>query len=148
MKTKPFLIGFFIFIAVFASVSFYYVATVGRPARSISAIASPDGKYKAVKLTMSHGGATPYCFDSVSVILAVYPDDFGERNKRYEVFAASCTKFASGEPSPKIEWLSPTELRIAHAVKPAGSTGSTSAKRVMNNIDVTNTVHVTFVARE
>lgn len=144
MKTKPFLIGFFIFIALFAGVSFYYVSTVGRPTRSLAALVSPDGKYKAVKLTMSHGGATPYCFDSVAVILAVYPDDFGERNKRYEVFAGPCAKFADGEPSPKIEWLSPTSLRITHAAAPAGS----SAKHVTNDIDITKVVHVTFVERE
>ena len=143
MKSKPFLIGFFVFIAVFAAISFYYVAIVGRPTRTLTAITSPDGKYKAVMLSMSHAGLTPYCFDSVAVILAVYPDDFGERNKRYEVFAGPCAKFANGEPSPKIEWLSPTQLRITHAAD-----ASTSAKRVTNDIDVTKVVHVTFVEKE
>lgn len=145
MKAKPFLIGFFVFLAAFAGVSFYYVATVGRPSRTLTAITSPDGKYKAVKLTMSHAGLTPYCFDSVAVILSVYPDDFGERNKRYEVFAGPCVKFANGEPSPKIKWLSPTALQITHATNAAGAA---SAKRVMNDIDVTNVVHVSFVGRE
>lgn len=145
MKGKPFLIGFFVFVVLFAAISFYYVATVGRPTRSLTAVTSPDGKYKAVTLTMSHGGATPYCFDSVAVILAVYPDDFGERNKRYEVFAGPCTKFADGAPSPKIEWLSPTALRITHA---ADEAGARKAKHVMNDIDVTNVVHVTFVGRD
>lgn len=143
MKGKPFLIAFFVFVAVFAAISFYYAATVGRPVRSLTALTSPDGKYKAVTLTMSHGGATPYCFDSVAVILAVYPDDFGERNKRYEVFAGPCAKFADGAPSPKIEWLTPTALRITHAVDKAGA-----GKRVTNDIDVTNVVHVTFVDRQ
>jgi len=145
VKTKPFLIAFFVFLAAFAAISFYYVATVGRPTRSIAATTSPDGKYKAVKVAMSHGGMTPYCFDSVAVILAVYPDDFGERNKRYEVFAGPCAHFANGEPSPKIEWLSPTALQITHAINAAGAG---SAKRVMNDLDVTNVVHVTFVGRE
>lgn len=145
MKGKPFLIGFFVFIAAFAAISFYYVAAVGRPTRSLTAITSPDGKYKAVTLTMSHAGLTPYCFDSVAVILAVYPDDFGERNKRYEVFAGPCAKFASGEASPKIEWLSPTMLRVTHAV---GEAETGSAKRVMNGLDVTKVVHVTFVERQ
>ena len=144
MKSKPFLIGFFVFIVVFAAISFYYVATVGQPTRTLTSIVSPDGKYKVVKLTMAHGGATPFCFDSVAVILAVYPDDFGERNKRYEVFAGPCAKFASGEPSPKIEWQSPTQLRITHAVAPATS----KTKRVTNDIDVTNVVHVTFVEKQ
>jgi hypothetical protein len=144
VKSKPFIIGSFVFLAGFAAVSFYYVAAVGRPSKTISAIPSADGKFKAVKITMSNGGATPYCFDSVAIILAVYPDDFAERNKRYEVFAGPCANFANSEPSPKIEWLSATALQITHASHPAGST---SAKRVMNNADVTNTVHVTFVAR-
>ncbi len=145
MKSKPFLIGFFIFVAVFAAISFYYVATVGRPTRSLTAVTSPDGKYKAVTLTMSHAGATPYCFDSVAVILAVYPNDFGERNKRYEVFAGPCVTFADGAPSPMIEWLSPTQLRIAHAANEAGAGKS---KHVMNDVDVTKVVHVTFVERK
>jgi hypothetical protein len=145
VKGKPFVIGFFVFVAVFAAVSFYYVATVGRTTRSLTAITSPDGKYKAVTLTMSHSGATPYCFDSVAVILAVYPDDFGERNKRYEVFAGPCVKFADGAPSPKIEWLSPTQLRITHA---ANEAGAGKVKHVMNDIDVTKVVHVTFVERK
>ena len=145
MRSKPFLIAFFVFIAVFAGISFYYVAMVGRPVRTISAILSPDGKYKAVKVTMSHAGMTPYCFDSVSIILSAYPDDFGERDKRYEMFAAACAKFADGETSPKIEWLSPTALQITHAVNAAGPT---SAKQVMNDIDVTKTVHVTFVGHQ
>jgi hypothetical protein len=144
VKSKPFLIGSFAFIVAFAAVSFYFVATVGRPSKTISAVASSDGKFKAVKTTMSNGGATPYCFDSVAVILAVYPDDFAERNKRYEVFAAPCASLADSEPSPKIEWLSARALQITHATGPAGS----SAKRIMNNADVTNSVHVTFVARE
>lgn len=144
MKSKPFLIGSLAFVVAFAAVSFYFVAAVGRPSKTISAIASSDGKFKAVKTRMSNGGATPYCFDSVAVILAVYPDDFAERNKRYEVFAAPCASFANSEPSPKIEWLSPRALQITHATGSAGS----SAKRVMNNADVTNSVHVTFVAQE
>jgi hypothetical protein len=145
VKSKPFLIGFFVFVIVFAAVSFYFVATVDRAARSISAVTSPDGKYKAVKVTLSRRGSAPYCFDSVSVILAAYPDDFGERDKRYEMFAASCAKFADGEPSPKIEWLSPDALRITHAVNAAGAA---SSKQVMRDIDVTETVHVTFAERE
>lgn len=145
MKSKPFLIGSFVFLAGFAAVSFYFVSTVGRPSKTLFAIPSSDGKFKAVKITMSNGGATPYCFDSVAVILAVYPDDFAERSKRYEVFSAPCASLANSEPSPKIEWLSATALQITHASHPAGST---SAKRIMNNADVTNTVHVTFVARD
>jgi hypothetical protein len=144
VKSKPFLIGFFVFLAAFAAVSYYFVATVGRPSKTMSATASPDGKFKAVKITMSNVGSTPYCFDSVAVILAVYPDDFAERNKRYEVFAAPCATLANSEPSPKIEWLSARALQITHATGPTGS----SAKRIMNNADVTNSVHVTFVAQE
>jgi hypothetical protein len=144
VKSKPFLIGSFAFVVAFAAVSFYFVAAVGRPSKTISAIESSDGKFKAVKTTMSNGGATSYCFDSVAVILAVYPDDFAERNKRYEVFAAPCASLADGEPSPKIEWVSARDLQITHAAGPAGS----SAKWIMNNTDVTNSVHVRFVARD
>ena len=138
MRTRPFLIGALVFVAAFAAVSFWFSAIVDKPVRTISSVKSPDGQFKAVRITVSRGGSAPFCFDSVAVILAVYPDNFAERSKKYDVFAAPCARFADGTRSPAIEWLSGTDLRITHASSPQKT----------KNTDVTKTVHVTFSARE
>jgi len=143
MNSKHFIIGFLAVVALIAAWSIYVRATVERAQRSIVAVASPDGKFKAVKITLASGGATPFCVDNIAVRLAVYPDDFDEHKNAYEVYAAPCGRFADGTPSPKIEWLSATSLRITAAPHPA------NAKNVrMKDIDITKTVHVTFVERE
>ena len=145
VKAKPFIVGFLAVVAVVAAVSVYVSVTVDKPDKSVTAFVSPDGKFKAVKLTMARGGSSPFCFDSISIILGVYPDNFAERDKAYEVYSAPCGSFANGEKSPKIEWLSNSGLQITYAVNSAGL----SAKQPsLKSIDVTKTVHVTFVARE
>ncbi|MBI2714418.1 MAG: hypothetical protein HYX37_08185 [Rhizobiales bacterium] len=140
MKAKPFIVSFLAVVAVLAAVSVYIGATVDKAAKSIAVVVSPDGKYKAVKVTMASGGTSPFCFDSVSVVFAAYPDSFAERDKPYEIYSGPCGSFANGEPSPKIEWLSGTALQITYANNPA-------KKPKLKTIDVTKTVHVTFVAR-
>jgi hypothetical protein len=145
VKTKPFVIGFLAVVAVIAAVSFYIGATIDRADKTVSALVAPDGKFKVVRVSIAGGGATPFCVVSISVLLAVYPDDFAEREKSYEVFAAPCGKFADGAPSPKIEWLSGTALQIVYA---ASSAGPATKMPRQKNIDVTRSVHVTFVAHE
>jgi hypothetical protein len=137
-KTRLPLIGALVFVAAFAAVSFWFSAAVEKPVRTITSVKSPDGQFKAVRISVSRSGGAPFCFDSVSVILAVYPDGFAERSKSYDVFAAPCARFADGTPSPAIEWLSGTELHITHASEPSKT----------ENADVTKAVHVTFTARE
>jgi hypothetical protein len=138
VKSRPILIGALAFVAVFAAASFWFSAVVEKPERTISSVTSPDAQFKAVRISVSRGGAAPFCFDSVSVILAVDPDSFAERGKSYDVFAAPCARFADGTPSPAIEWLSGTELRITHASRPQKTKGA----------DVTRTVRVTFAVRQ
>ena len=145
MRAKPLIVGFLVVLAGIAAVSVYFGAMVDKPDKSVSALTSPDGKYKAVKLTMARDGSSPFCFDSISIILAAYPDNFAERDKAYEIYSAPCDSFANHETSPKIEWLSGTALQITHSIN---ATGFTARKEKLKNIDVTKTVHVTFVAHE
>jgi hypothetical protein len=145
VRGKPLIIGFLAVVAVLTAVSIYISATVDKPEKSVTALASPDGKYKAVKLTLVAGGSSPFCFDSIAIILAAYPDNFAERDKAYEIYSGPCGTFANREPSPKIEWLSNSALQITYATSSAG----VGARKVnLKNIDVTKTVHVTFVERE
>jgi hypothetical protein len=142
VKAKPFFIGFFAVVAVLAAVSLYLSLTVDRAEKSFAAVAAPDNKYKAVKITLTRAGTPPFCVDGIAVILGVYPDDFAERDKAYEVYAAPCGRFADGTPSPKIDWLSNTALQISYA-KP-----STAKPPKLRDADVTKAVHVTFAARQ
>ena len=145
MRAKPFIVGFLVVVAGIAAVSVYFGAAVDKPDKSVAVVASPDGKYKAIKVTMAGGGSSAFCFDSISIILGAYPDNFAERDKAYEIYSGPCGNFANREPPPKIEWLSSAALQITHAINAAGA----GARKVnMKNIDVTKTVRVTFVAHE
>ena len=141
MRAKPFFIGFFAVVALLGAASIYLSLTVEPAEKSITAFAAPDAKFKAVKITLTRGGNPPFCLDSIAVILGVYPDDFAERDKAYEVFTAPCGRFAGGAPSPKIEWLSDAALQISYA-KP-----SAAKPLKLKDADVTKAVHVTFVER-
>ena len=143
MKAKTFIVGFFAAVAILAAVSFYFSRTIDKSDKTVSAIASPDGKMKAIKVTLAGGGKSPFCFDNISIVLAVYPDSVVDRQKAYEVYAAPCGKFATGAPSPKIEWLSNAALQITTAAHPFAP----NAKPIRTkNIDVTRSVHVTFLS--
>lgn len=139
MKGKPFIVSFLAVVAVLAAVSAYIGATVDKAEKAVAAFASPDGKYKAVKITMTGRGSSPFCFDSISIILGVYPDEFALTRKEYEVYAGPCGSFADRETSPKIDWLSATALQIAYA-------NNSAKKPKLKDIDVTKTVHVTFLS--
>lgn len=141
MKAKTFFIGFFAVVAVLAGVSLYLSLTVDRADKTLTAVAAPDAKYKAVKITLSGEGPPPFCIDSIAVILGAYPDNFAERDKAYLVYSGPCA--ADRAAAPKIEWLSNTALQITYA-KAAAATKSPAIK----DLDVTKTVHVTFVERK
>ena len=141
MKAKPFIVSFLAVVAVIAAFSFYLSTTVDRTEKSIVAVLSPDKKMKAVKVSLSGGGRSPFCLDSISVMLAAYPDEFADSRKEYEIYSAPCGRSANGEPLPKIEWLSATALQIGYETNPA-------KKLKMKDVDVTKSVHVTFVAQD
>ena len=143
MTAKRFIVGFLLVVAAVAAFSIYLSRIVERTETAVADVLSPDKSMKAVKLTLAGHGASPFCLDSISVMLSAYPDEFATSRKEYEVYSAPCARFASGEASPKIEWRSPTELRISYVDVPAASG---ARKRVMKTIDVTKSVHVEFVA--
>jgi hypothetical protein len=143
VRAKPFIIGFFAVVALLGAASVYLAITVEPAEKTFTAVVAPDAKFKAVKITLTRSGSPPFCLDSIAVILGVYPDDFAERDKAYEVYTAPCGRFAGGAPSPKIEWLSNTALQISYA-----KNSSTAKPPKLKDADVTKAVHVTFVARD
>ena len=70
--------------------SIYLAATTQRADKSIVAVASPDGKYKAVRLTVSGDKPVPFCVDTIAIFLSIYPDSFVASEGSYEVYAAPC----------------------------------------------------------
>ena len=143
MRAKPFLIGFLAVIVAAVAVSIYISRTVDKADKSVTAVASPDGKYKAVRISLAGGGAAPFCFDTVAIFLAIYPDSFAESDKTYEVYGAPCAAPAERAALPKIEWLSNSAVKITYAANAADT-----KKLRMQTLDASKFVHVTFVARQ
>ena len=63
---------------------------------------------------LSQGGDAPFCYSSVSVYLAVYPNDFAESEKSYQVYWAPCATPAKAADVPKVEWLAKDQLRVTY----------------------------------
>jgi hypothetical protein len=139
VKAKPFLIGLLAAMACVVAASIYIAATVNKADKSISAVASPDGKYKAVRLTISGDRPAPFCVDTISIFLSVYPDSFAASESNYEVYAAPCAPPAKRKELPKIEWLVDDAVQITYAP------GSDGTKPRMKDHDASLFVRVTFV---
>ena len=145
MKSKPFIIGLLAAIVVAASASIYLSATANRVNKTIIPFPSPDGRYKAVRVSLSHGGSAPFCFHSISIYLAVYPDSFAENEKAYQVYASPCTMPPNPGEVPKVEWLSNNAVRITYSPAPARLDQNKLRRRA---IDASKYVHVTYVERK
>lgn len=144
MKAKPFLILFFAVALGLGALSLYMYLTIEKADKSITAVVSPDKKFKAVRVTLAGGEPSPFCFDSVAVMLAVYPDEFAERNRAYEVFSGPCDAPEKRATSPKIEWKSDRTLQITYSPQ---APGFNEKKAVKKHLDVTKSVKVTFVEK-
>jgi len=144
VKAKPFLIFFFAIVVGVAAVSIYVNQTIRKADKAVAALASPDGRYKAVKVSLRRGGLRPFCFDSISVFLSVYPDSFAESEKIYEVYRAPCAPPERRAELPKLQWLSDSALQIAYAPDPSAPG---KEKPLMKALDASKFVHVTYLAQ-
>ena len=144
MSARPFLIVFFAVVVGVAAVSIYVSQTVRKADKSVVAAASPDGRYKAVKVSLERGGFKPFCFDSISVFLSVYPDSFAESEKIYEVYRAPCAPPDRRAELPKMQWLSDSALQIAYAPDPSAPA---KEKPLMKPLDASKFVHVMYLAQ-
>jgi hypothetical protein len=141
LKAKPVLIAFLSVAAAMVAGSIYLAATVDRADKTVVAVAAPDGKYKAVRLTISGDRPVPFCVETISIFLTVYPDSFAESDKSYEVYGAPCAAPEKRAALPKIEWLSNMAVRIAY---PAAAAGAGKQPR-LRLLDASKFVQVTFV---
>jgi hypothetical protein len=145
VKAKLVVIGLLVAIVGVAAVSIYVSATIDKIDIAVAAVSSPDGRYKAVRVTLARGGAAPFCVDSISIFLSVYPDNFAENDKTYEVYAAPCAAPAKRAGLPRVAWLSNTAAQITYALA-SPAAGATQPR--MKSLDASHFVHVTFVAGE
>ena len=119
MKTKAVLMVFLCAMLAMVGGSIYLAATTERAEKSIVAVAAPDGKYKAVRLTVFGDQPVPFCVDTIAIFLSIYPDSFVASESKYGVYGASCAAPDRRAALPKIEWTANNAVRITYA--PAGS---------------------------
>jgi hypothetical protein len=110
---------------------------------------SPDAKFKAALLTFAGGGAlSPYCYEKVSIVPAAATDHDAAED-RFEVYSGPCDSFSSTnniiEQSPKLEWLSDTELRITISIN---STAMGLRAVRLKKQDASRKVRVAFLAHD
>ena len=130
-------------MALIVAGSIYLAATTERADKALVAVAAPDGKYKAVRLTVSGETPAPFCVDTISIFLSVYPDSFVASDSNYEVYSGPCAAPDKRKALPKIEWTANNKVRITYA--PAG--GSEKPPRLKDH-DASLFVDVEYVRVE
>ena len=143
MKAKPFLIGFFCVVLALIAGSIYLAATTDKADKALTAVASPDGRYKAVRLTISNDTPAPFCVDTIAIFLTVYPDSFVASNSAYQVYTGPCATPAKRAALPKIEWLANNKVQITFSPEP----GAAKAPR-LKELDMSLFVDISYVKVE
>ena len=145
MNSKALIAGFAILVVLAAAASVYVSRTVDPVEKTITAFPAPDGRYKAVVVSLSQGGSAPFCYASVSVYLAMYPDSFAESEKSYQVYWAPCATPAKAADVPKVQWLAKDALQVTYTPGPPAKDETKLRKRV---VDASRYVQVTYVERK
>jgi len=145
MNSKIFIIAGAAAIALAGAASFYVSRTIDPVEKSIQSVTAPDGRYKAVAFRLSQGGTAPFCYDTVSIFLAIYPDSFAESEATYRVYWSRCATPADPADAPKLEWLSKDSVRITYTAGPPAKDPRRERKRT---VDASEAVKVAYVERE
>jgi hypothetical protein len=145
VNSKTLIAGFAAAVALTAAGSVYVSRTVDPVEKTLTAVVAPDGRYKAVVFRLVQGGSAPFCYESVSIYLAVYPDDFAENDKGYQVYWSPCATPANPADTPAVKWLSNNEAQITYTQGPKPIEPGKLRKRV---VDASRYVSVTYVERK
>jgi hypothetical protein len=132
VKAKPFLIGFLCVVLALIAGSIYLSMTTDRADKALTAVASPDGKYKAVRLTVSNDTPVDFCIDTIAIFLSVYPDSFVASDSAYQVYTAPCAAPSKRDAFPKIEWLANNKVRITYSPEPGAGKAPRLKERDMS----------------
>ncbi len=112
--------------------SIYIAATTDRAEKALVAVAAPDGKYKAVRLTVSGEKPEAFCVDTIAIFLSVYPDSFVASESGYQVYSAPCATRDKRGSLPKIEWLDNNSVQITYAPEPGAGKAPRLKERDMS----------------
>ena len=145
MKSKILIIGFAVVVVLIASVSVYVSRTIDRVEKTATAVVAPDRRYKAVTFRLSQGGSAPFCYESVSIFLSIYPDYFVESESSYQVYWSPCATPSNTADAPTVKWLSNDAVEITYTPGPPPADPTRLRKRV---VDASRYVAVTYVARK
>jgi hypothetical protein len=143
VKAKTFIIGFFCVVLALVAGSIYLAATTDRADKALVAVAAPDNKYKAVRLTVSNDTPVNFCVDTIAIFLTVYPDSFVASNSGYQVFNGPCAAPGKRDAFPKIEWLANNKVQITYSPEP----GAGKPPRLKDR-DMSLFVDITYVKVE
>ena len=145
MNGKTFLLGLLAVAALVVGASVYFRATVTPADQSAETLPSPDGRYKAVRFSLTRGGTSGFCYHSVSVLPSQFPDSFAESEKQYQVYFAPCAVPPDPAQAPAMQWLGNDALQITYTPGPVGFDNPSLRRRV---VDVSGKVRVTYVVRQ
>ena len=145
MKSKLVIIVFALGVVLATALSLYMSRTIAPVQKTVTAVPSPDGRYKAVVVSLSQGGSAPFCYDTVSIYLAAYPNDFAESEQGYQVYWSPCATPANPADTPKVDWLANDQAQITFTQGPPPADPRKLRKRV---VDASKYVKVTYVERK
>jgi hypothetical protein len=145
VNSRTLIVGFAVVVAIVAGVSIYVSRTIDPVEKTVTAVPAPDGRYKAVVFRLTQGGDAPFCYESVSIYLAMYPDYFAESEEGYQVYWSPCAAPAKAADAPQVEWLANDKARITYTPGPPASDPSKLRRRV---VDASRYVSLTYVERK
>ncbi|MGE7956145.1 hypothetical protein ACQKQA_06005 [Pseudomonas sp. NPDC089530] len=103
---------------------------------------SPNGRYSAVLVSRSGGGAiAPFCSDEVLVFNSLLDVEDAIKSNDYRVYSGECDNFLDRAPSPKVRWDSDFDLRVDFAL---GGTRMFSRNLSLRGTDASGNVQIRF----
>ncbi|AUG42043.1 hypothetical protein CXP47_19895 [Pseudomonas chlororaphis] len=103
---------------------------------------SPSGRYSAALVSRSGGGAiAPFCSDEVLVFNSLLDVEEAINSNNYQVYLGECDSFLDHAPSPKVQWVSDSELRVGFAL---GGARMFSRNVNLRGTDASGNVQVRF----
>jgi hypothetical protein len=106
---------------------------------------SPSGYMKAALISRSGGGAiSPYCTEAIAVALSAATEK-EIMTQEFEIYSSNeCDTFSDHSPSPVVEWVSDTKLKVSFSInKTAASMKTVQLKKR----DASGQVSIDFTIR-
>jgi hypothetical protein len=145
VNARVLVVGLIAISVLTVAASIYFRSTVVPFDKSFSAVPSPNGRFKAVRLAVTRKTPPPYCEASVSIFLAIYPDNFAETEREYRVYDAPCPLPPDPANLPAVAWLADDAVQVTYTPGPPATDVS---KLRRWSVDASRAVRVSYVERE